>query len=359
MLTIESRRRPSQPYSRSHSDAAVPRLPAAATMGLPRETPDAIMPPRLRTSGKAILALFLGLLSVACVVLAVPVGSDFLVLGVLGFWLTALVLDILTRVEIHRAPGEVQDRALADMGIGLASAGILLGACLVPEVLMIRDVATRIRGGNTMHRIVGAMTAYADAHGGRLPPAVLRDKDSRPLLSWRVLLLPELGEGDLYRDFHLDEPWDSPHNVALLSRRPQVYAPPPDLPAAERAGPSGTFYQVFTGPGTAFERAEGLRLPQDFPDGPSDTILVIEAGEPVPWTRPEDLAYDPHGPLPALGGVFTGEGGHTLVGRNRRRLCHVGLADGSVRYFDLRLLSEATLRDAITRNDGRRLGPDW
>jgi hypothetical protein len=188
---------------------------------------------------------------------------------------------------------------------------------------------------------------------------VLRDKDGRPLLSWRVLVLSYLEEGDLYREFRLDEPWDSPHNVALLPRKPKVYAPPPGLPAAERAGPAGTFYQVFTGPGTAFDGAAGLRLPQDFPDGPSHTILVTEAGEPVPWTKPEDLAYDPDGPLPPLGGIFTGEGGHTLVGRNRARLCHVGLADGTVRYFSFRELSEATLRDAITRDDGRRLGPDW
>jgi hypothetical protein len=312
-----------------------------------------------RTSGKAVLALCLGLLSAACVALAVPVGSDLLVLGVLACWLVALVLDVLTRVEVRRAPDQLRGRVLADLGVGLASAGIVLGVLVVPEVLMVRDAATRMTGLNNLHRIALALTAYADAHGGRLPPAVLRDVGGRPLLSWRVLLLPDLGEDDLYRQFRLDEPWDSEHNRALLPRRPKVYAPPPGLPATQRAGPSGTFYQVFTGPGTAFDGAEGLRLPQDFPDGPSNTILVAEAGEPVPWTEPEDLAYDPHRPLPPLGGVFTGKGRHTLVGRNRARLCCVGLGDGTVRYFYFGQLSEATLRDAITRDDGRRLGDDW
>ena len=58
------------------------------------------------------------------------------------------------------------------------------------------------------------------------PPAALRDSGGLPLLSWRVLLLPYLGHNDLYRRFHLDEPWDGPHNKALLAEMPEVYAPP-------------------------------------------------------------------------------------------------------------------------------------
>jgi hypothetical protein len=309
------------------------------------------------TSGKAVLTLCLGLLSVACGVLAIPAESDLLALGMLVCWLAACVLGLATWVGIRRAPDKVRGRVLVGVGIGVASGGGVLAVLLVPPVLMVRDTATRIAGMNNLHRIVRAMTAYAEAHGGRLPPAVLRDGAGRPLHSWRVLVLPYLGEEGLYRQFRLDEPWDSPDNLTLLPRMPEVYAPPQGLPAGTRAGPSGTFYQVFTGPGTAFEGAEGLRLPDDFPDGPSETILVAEAGEPVPWTRPEDLVYDVQGPLPSLGGIFTGEGSRSLVGRNREKRFHVGLADGSVRGF--KGLSEGTLRNAITRDDGKRLGPDW
>jgi hypothetical protein len=35
-------------------------------------------------------------------------------------------------------------------------------------------------------------------------------------LSWRVKLLPYLEQDHLYRQFKLNEPWDSPHNQALL-----------------------------------------------------------------------------------------------------------------------------------------------
>ena len=62
---------------------------------------------------------------------------------------------------------------------------------------------------------------------------------------------------------------------------------------------------MLVGKGTAFEGTQGLSLENDFPDGTANTILVVEAGEAVPWTKPADLAYDPDGPLPPPGGVFS------------------------------------------------------
>jgi hypothetical protein len=139
---------------------------------------------------------------------------------------------------------------------------------------------------------------------------------------------------------------------------PSVYSLPARLPVEVGAELSSTFYQVFVGKRAAFEGTRGLRLPGDLPDGTSDTILVAEAGEPVPWTKPADLAYEAGRPLPPLGGIFTGEGRFSLFGPNRDKGFHVALADGSVRFLRP-AVSEATLRDAITRNGGEPLGPDW
>jgi hypothetical protein len=222
----------------------------------------------------------------------------------------------------------------------------------------VREAAARVASANNLKQIAFAMHAYAEAHDGRLPPASLLSAKRKPLLSWRVLILPYLEQNHLYQQFHLDEPWDSPHNIALLSSMPKIYSAPTDLPVEARAEPFTTFYQVFTGEGTAFEGYEGLRLPQDFSDGTSNTFLVVEAGQAVPWTKPDDLPYDEAGPLPSLGGVFTGESRFSLVGSNRVKGFLGVLADGSVRFFTP-ATSEATLRDAITRNDGRPLGPDW
>jgi hypothetical protein len=168
-------------------------------------------------------------------------------------------------------------------------------------------------------------------------------KDGEPLYSWRVLVLPFIEQDALYQEFHLDESWDSPHNLTLLPRMPATYAPPPGK--ARKVPPHHTVCHVFVGQGAAFEGREGLSLPEDFPDGTSNTILIVEAGVPVPWTKPEDLAYTPDGPLPKLPCLF-------------RDGFRVGLADGSMRWFR-NGTSEAPLRSAITRNGGEGIGLDW
>ena len=76
-----------------------------------------------------------------------------------------------------------------------------------------------------MKTIALAMYSYHYAHG-HFSPAATYDKDGRPLLGWRVLILPYFGEeqyAQLYKEFKLDEPWDSPHNKALLPRMPSCY----------------------------------------------------------------------------------------------------------------------------------------
>jgi hypothetical protein len=184
-----------------------------------------------------------------------------------------------------------------------------------------------------------------EVHDHRLPPAVLYGEDDRPLLSWRVLLLPYVEQQELYNEFKLDEPWDSPHNIAMLPKMPYVYALPPRQAAKIKMPDHHTICHVFVGRRAAFEGKVGLRLRQDFPDGPSNTILIIEAGEPVPWTKPEELNYAPDEPLPNLLGPFW-EG------------FRVGMADGSVRWVR-KDISESTLGAAITRNGHDMLGPDW
>ena len=184
------------------------------------------------------------------------------------------------------------------------------------------------------------MHAYYDTKG-TLPPAALYDRNGKPLLSWRVLLLPNMEQQELYNQFHLDEPWDSPHNLPLLSQMPQVYAPFNGKPTPR---PYTTFYRVFVGPGAAFEGQKGMSLEKDFLDGTSNTLLIVEAAEAVPWTQPDELAYDPHRPLPQLGGLWP-------------QIFLAALADGSVRSFNL-TVSEPTLRAWITRNGGDKPGPD-
>ncbi len=159
-----------------------------------------------------------------------------------------------------------------------------------------RDPAAVKRKQNNVKQVGLAMYNYLDAHG-RLPAPAIQGPDGKPLLSWRVAILPYLDENELYQSFKLDEPWDSPHNKPLLERMPYLYAAAPQPPS--QAQGSLTPFRVFIGQGTPFEGGRGPRL-ADITDGLDQTILVVEADESVPWTKPDELPYAPDKPLPAL-----------------------------------------------------------
>jgi hypothetical protein len=199
----------------------------------------------------------------------------------------------------------------------------------------------RTQQGERLRELAAALRNYHKTKGS-FPSAVITDpKTGKALLSWRVAMLPYLDQERLYREFKLDEAWDSPQNLRLRERIPAVF----QGPGLSRQG--CTVYQVLVGPGTAFEAGPGGagRALGEFTDGTGCTILVAEAAEPVEWTRPVDLVYDPNGPLPRLGGLFPKTFG-------------VALADGSVWEVG-RDTAETTLRALITRNGGESLPPSW
>src|SRR4051794_45297 len=110
-------------------------------------------------------------------------------------------------------------------------------------------------------------------------------KDGKPGLSWRVQVLPYVEQDDLYRQFKLDEPWDSENNKKLIEKIPAIF-----VPVRGRAEKGYTFYQTFTGK-HGWMKA-GATLPGTFLDGTSNTFLVGEAAKSVIWTRPDDLEFD-------------------------------------------------------------------
>jgi hypothetical protein len=231
--------------------------------------------------------------------------------------------------------------AVVSLAVEVPAAPLLLAAADLSTGGV--GTAARAKSAENLKRIAKALHDYADAYG-HLPPAAICDKNGRPLLSWRVAILPFIDRKELYEQFHLDEPWDSPHNKKVAEGGIFQYR----LPGAtdEDAGDLEfrTHYQVFVGGGAAFEARKGVSLAEIAgADGTSNTLMVVEATEPVPWTAPLDLRYDPKQPLPKLGGFF--EGGFNAV-----------FCDGQARFIRA-AAKEKALRAAITRNGGETFDP--
>jgi len=329
----------------------------SATPEQPREAP---APPS--TSGKAIASFVLGILSFCMPLIAALPGV------IAGAWGLA---------DIRRSQGLLRGRGLAIVGILLSLvATLVVWPTIVLTMLLpaIWDEVNQDMSMRNLQALVQALHNYHDTNGS-FPPAVVRDERAKPLYSWRVMLLPFLGQSRLHDRFKLDEPWDSPANKLLLAEIPREYAPVGEnFPPADYA----THCMVFDGKEAVFWSGtipdwlddpkmrgvlQGMQIYSGIPglkplynfgshprltsitDGPANTILVVEADERVPWTKPQDAPYDKDQPLPKLGGLH-------------RRGFAVALADGAVRMVSNRT-SEKTIRAAITSYGGEILGPDW
>jgi hypothetical protein len=314
--------------------ATAPPLPAQPADSLPPE-PD-VRRPTATTSGVAVASSVLGVLSLILVcwvpLLSVLAGVSALLLGIIG----------LRVVAASRGRKKGVGHAIAGTVIGSLSILVTI-LVVVPATYKIREVTERLESSNNLKFIALGMLNYHWRYKA-FPPAARCDAAGNPLLSWRVLILPELGEGDLFNQFKLDEPWDGPNNSKLLARMPKFYA----LPGDPEAPAGNTHYRICVGNGAAFDKPvpNPRRVTRfHFTDGESKTILMVEAREGVPWTKPAEFEFDPKAPLPPLGGRFP-EG------------FHVAMADGSVRWVD-KNVSEQSLRAAITRAGGGAPGPDW
>ena len=163
------------------------------------------------------------------------------------------------------------------------------------------------------------------------------------MLSWRVAILPYLGSAQRYSRFRLDEPWDSPHNLALVNDRPDVYACPsdPDLK------PGMTGYQVVVGADTVFPPDFRPVRIADVTDGTSNTLAVGETRRAVPWTKPEDV---PESGVAASRGLGALQGPHDDGS-------HMLFLDGSVRFVK-ETIAPTVLGALLTRAGGEVISAD-
>ncbi len=163
---------------------------------------------------------------------------------------------------------------------------------------------------------------------GAYPPAASYDADGRPLLSWRVHLLPYLGQEGLHKEFRLDEPWDSLHNKRLLKKLPDCYKAPSVYHRFK------TVDVVCTGDKAAFAGSKG---PKKDEVGDKTTLVATVEADPVYWTKPADLAYADDKPL------------DKLFGKYKHQKIRVLAVDGTFQTFDPSA-DEKAIRAAIKRS---------
>jgi hypothetical protein len=213
-----------------------------------------------------------------------------------------------------------------------------LASLVVPGVELTRLAARRTTAANNLRQFGIAMHNYLN-DTGRFPAVAVFDKQNKPLLSWRVHLLPYLGddEAKLYKEFKLDEPWDSDHNKKLIAKMPRVFASPYNPKLAEQ-GKTTYLAPVhkdafFTGD------KKGIGV-GDVPDGFSNTLMLVDVDDDhaVIWTKPDELKLDPKDPHK---GLSARHGGKYLV----------LFADGSTRLLP-KLVEKETLWAIFTRNGG-------
>ena len=229
--------------------------------------------------------------------------------------------------------------------LSIVGLGIMAAILVIPVAPAIVQESHRKHCEANLNRLGLAFHEYHSSNG-RLPAPAKTRADGSPLLSWRVALLPHLGYQELYDRFHLDEPWDSPHNRTLLAEMPAELA----CPGASVPHDGQTGYMVVVGPkmtvnraNTPFDASRGVEL-REITDGTSNTVLVVETDALVPWTKPDDLHWQPGAPPFQLKSPHSGG-------------AHVVLADGQVRFLKI-TMSPNILQSLLTVNGGEVISSD-
>ena len=244
--------------------------------------------------------------------------------------------------------------------LGLGAGGLFSARAVAPVERM---AAPAVDSMDDLRNIGMAIHEFHATHEA-FPASHSMDRDGKPLLSWRVHILPYLGEQALYEQFHLDEPWDSEHNMALIDQMPsQFLFPMLDLETGK------TVYLASSGEGSLFvapqqasdEAPKGIGMAAIL-DGTSNTIMVVEAPQEqaVFWTEPSDFHWQSH---ESISEILQGDGSENenfVVGegdeiqrvpRETSSEFLVLMADASVRRI-LPGVDEEVLQSLFSINDG-------
>ncbi len=193
---------------------------------------------------------------------------------------------------------------------------------------------------NNLKQMALAMHNYASAYldvfpsAGQKPGSKEKPEGFLSPFGWRVECLPFIEQNNLYQ-LAMEHRQDGllPSSVTTTPVMTYIH------PSSDNSKSLKTNYRVFVGNGAAFEYGKRISL-SDFKDGLANTILIVEAAEPVDWWKVAELEYDPKKPLPKLGVI---EGGFCAA-----------MGDGSIRWIPSDT-DEKLIRAMITRSGGEKI----
>jgi beta-lactamase regulating signal transducer with metallopeptidase domain len=198
------------------------------------------------------------------------------------------------------------------------------------EELQARDKADEQAHIEKLGRLAKALNAYHDEHG-HYPPAAVVGPDGKTVHSWRVELLPYLGEQELFESYRLDEPWDGEHNKPLVEKTPSIYA------TSFWSDKGDADYFVVTGEGTLFDADQPGRR-ESVADAPGETILLLQSRQKVAWTKPVDIET-------------TADHDSVRPFRGHGKGFYAAFADGTVKFVS-KATSAASVRAMFTKAGG-------
>ncbi len=247
--------------------------------------------PRLRTipgNGMATVALVLGVLALCGGITAIP----------------GLICGIIAMGRSSSRNGAGFGMALAGTilsGIGIFTGIPLMIALLLPAVQKVREAATRQQSSNNLKQLSLGQMNHESLNGEFTKPYHYRGpvgEEPEKLsdrLSWRVALLPHIEHENTYGRFKHHEAWNSPNNRPLADVSIKTLIHPGDAPPS-----TNTRYRIFYGGGAGFD-LNRKRDSRGITDGHSNTIAIVEGGDPVTWTQFNEYPFSMDGPLPSLG----------------------------------------------------------
>lgn len=213
-----------------------------------------------------------------------------------------------------------------------------------------RESARRVQCRNNLKQIGLGFNTHYDEDQRFSDLVVTTGQQSR---SWRVDLLPYVGEQDLPDPYVDTAAWNHEVNLPAAKHRVEAYVCPSTPEPRDSRQRWFTAYAGVRGANSMFQEERGLMI-GDIADGSTNTFMIVEAcGRQIVWTEPRDIDVSRQ----QFGVNLPGEQprrSHGLLSSYHRDGAHGLMADGSVRFISedaspelLRALSTASGADSI------------